>query len=103
VRKVDWSAETSWGRVCRRASGRRRYNKWRAFVALYRQTKLLEMLGEHDWPFKHGAQAAMARHLGVSEATISRDLKSMFKSHAVCPTCQTMVHADQIQERHRAR
>jgi hypothetical protein len=103
VRKVDWGAETAWDRVCRRASGRRGYNRWRAFVALHRRVQLLELLQEHDWPLRHGAQAALARALNVSEATISRDLTTLFKTFATCPTCGTTVHEDQIEERRRAR
>jgi hypothetical protein len=46
------------------------------------------MLIELLWA--HGAQAYIARELGVSEATISRDVKQIYGPvAATCPTCLT--------------
>jgi hypothetical protein len=70
---------------------------------LHRQVQILEMLPRYDWPLRHGVAAEMARELGVSQPTISRDLKSLFREYAVCPTCHSTVHADQIPERRRTR
>ena len=71
----SWSASAPLNEVYRRAGGRRHYNSWRQFCAAYRRlevARLLLALAQQGVPW-HGRQARMARQLGVSEATISRD------------------------------
>lgn len=55
----------------RRASGRRAYNAWRHDMAMFRRIQVAKLLGQYG--FVRGAQRRIARQLGVSEATISRD------------------------------
>ena len=70
--QYSWSAVTSPGEVCTRAGGRRRYNAVRAHRASLRRLRVLELLG--TFGAGHGAGIRIARVLGVSPATISRDL-----------------------------
>ena len=61
--------------ICRRAAGRRRYNAQRQTNAFWRARRVKEWLlslGESK-----GAQKRVARELGVSEATISRDVQRL--------------------------
>lgn len=60
----------------RRAGGRRRYNLQRQKAARARRDevrRLLELYGEQ----RRGTQARIARELGVSEATVSRDVREI--------------------------
>ena len=68
----SWSARTSPGECCARAGGRRRYNEVRAHNASLRRLRVLELL--RTFGSGHGAGARIARALGVSAATVSRDL-----------------------------
>lgn len=68
----------------RRASGRRHYNSWRYFLALYRRCEVVKLLGQ-GWKRSH-----IAARLGVSPSTISRDLQRLYQEgrDVRCPTCQ---------------
>ena len=60
--------------VFKRAGGRRRYNLQRQEAAEARRgevRRLLDLYGRH----RRGVQARIARELGVSRATISRDVE----------------------------
>jgi len=76
----SWSASTSWDVVCRRNAGRRRYNAGRKFLRNVRRAKIVcrltgtALLNPRQF---HGLQAWLARELGVSPATISRDLRAL--------------------------
>lgn len=94
VRKIDWRAEATWTTVCRRASGRRRYNAWRRFTADHRRVMILRRLDELGG-LQHGVQAQLARELDVSAATISRDLAHLFRGYVQCPRCYSVVHRDE--------
>src|SRR5438309_250877 len=62
--------------VHRRAGGRRHYNNVRAVAVAYRRlqvSRLLLTTRGRGRIGSHGVQAEIARKLGVSEATISRD------------------------------
>lgn len=59
--------------VCRRAGGRRRYNIRRQRAAFERRATVARLLVEYGRN-KRGTRARIARELGVSEATISRDI-----------------------------
>ncbi len=87
----DWSADTSWDEVCRRASGRRHYNAVRRLHAELRRNDLIERARElGTWLTERGFQAAQARRLGVHRSTVCRDIKQLERQLArlkPCPLC----------------
>ena len=85
LKRAAWSAPTTWDEVCRRASGRRRYNIYRQMVAAVRLRKLAHLLRKHG--FQRGNGAALAQELRCSRATISRDLAKLRRLARPCPTC----------------
>ena len=77
-----WGAPASWEIVCRRASGRRRYNAQRAFLRNLRRAQLACRLAGVPASLRQagkrsGLQALLAEEFGVSPATICRDLKAL--------------------------
>lgn len=81
-----WSAATSDDEVARRCAGRRHYNLTRKLNAELRRVQVMEMLMLIG--AGRGANAAISRALGVSEATISRDRAAINAMGATtCPTC----------------
>jgi hypothetical protein len=80
-----WSAPTSWEEVTKRAAGRAKYNSLRQFQAALRRRQVLTLLGEYGWSY--GVPARIARQLGVSAATLSRDLARLMPLMIECPTC----------------
>ena len=60
----------------RGAGARRRYNRLRQDQARIRQAKVATLLLEFGW--QRGSGVYLARELGVSEATISRDIHAIF-------------------------
>jgi hypothetical protein len=89
VRKVAWSAPTSWDEVCKRAAGRAKYNAVRRFQAELRRGEVLQLL--HAWGWRHGVQARIARALRVSESTISRDLATILPLYTECTHCGSLM------------
>lgn len=85
----QWSRKTSDGEVARRAGGRARYNALRRDLARIRRKEVERLL--LTWGHDHGVQARIAAHLGVSPATISRDLTAILPLYRPCPTCDLMV------------
>lgn len=81
----SWSAPTDWLTVCRRAAGRRKYHALRRLRACLRRREVLRLLGEWGWTY--GVQARLSRHLGVSRATICRDVQMLLPLVEPCPTC----------------
>ena len=84
--RQPWSASTDWETVCRRASWRRYYNSVRRVRALLRcaeVARLLRVQGGLD----HGAQARLARRLGVSRSTVCRDVAALLQGAGPCPFC----------------
>jgi hypothetical protein len=73
-----WPDLTTNDEAARRAGGRRNYNAFRQRQALQRRAKVLTMLKEYPNPVEHGIRARLARELGVSRSTISRDLAFLF-------------------------
>ncbi len=70
-----WHRPTSWESVCRRASGRRRYNAWRKLKAAMRQREVERWLAAKGAGlFAWGTQAEIARCLGVHRSTVGRDI-----------------------------
>lgn len=85
MRKTWWTQPTSWEQVKKRAAGRYKYNALRQLRAAMRRREVLQLLGEIGWSY--GSQAAIARQLGCSEATISRDLAKILPLMQECATC----------------
>ncbi len=65
---------TNFADVCKRANGRRRYHAERQKVQWERQREVLSELEQANWE-TFGQGRRLARKLGVSEATISRDIR----------------------------
>jgi len=74
-----WSAAVSPELAYRRASGRRRYHAQRRTDRFFRRMLVLDRL--RDEGLRYGAQARWARELGVSEATICRDVAAWLVPH----------------------
>ena len=83
-----WSKPTAWETVCRRASARRQLNAMKTFLAELRRRQVLERLIKLGG-LPRGAQAAIARQLGVHPSVISKDLKRLWPLEKPCPTCGT--------------
>ena len=66
-----------WEAICRRAGGRRHYNSIRQTRAAFRRLQVARLLCR--WGLGYGVQARVARRLGVSEATISRDVAALLR------------------------
>lgn len=64
-------SKLTFNQICRRAGGRRRYNFQRETAKRERRERVGELLKHCE--NKRGMQVKLARELGVSEATISRD------------------------------
>ena len=62
----------TWDAVCRRAGGRRKYNRVRQLRAELRLVKVVALL--ELTRFARGYQSRIARILKVSRGTISRDI-----------------------------
>lgn len=60
----------------RRARGRRRYHARRRREAEERRARVAELVMK--WGWVQGTQARIARELGISEATISRDMQKIY-------------------------
>ncbi len=87
VSRWTWRGYTNWDTVCRRASGRRAYNVARRVRAEWRRTEVARLLAEAGAP-RRGFQAEVARQLGVSPATISRDRQKLlaeWRASRFCP------------------
>jgi hypothetical protein len=89
VRKTAWHQSTSWDTVCRRAIGRRKFNAIRQLKAQLRRGQVLRLLHDLGWGYR--VQVKIAAALGVSEATVSRDLKTILPLYRECPTCGSLV------------
>jgi DNA-binding NarL/FixJ family response regulator len=68
------SPTLSFDQICRRASGRRRYNFQRQLDAMDRRKEVARLLMLYGHRLR-GVQFRIARELGVSESTISRDVQ----------------------------
>jgi len=74
--RESWGAATGWDEVCRRAAGRRHHNAHRRTLQLYRRMLVSHLILRYG--YYRGIQVRIARELGVSEATISRDVRAMW-------------------------
>jgi DNA invertase Pin-like site-specific DNA recombinase len=77
VQRQGWAA----GDHRRAAGGRRHYNAIRTLNAQTRRVAVIELLHKHGRA--HGVQTRIARELGVSRSTISRDIAAL-----AWPRCQ---------------
>jgi hypothetical protein len=85
----NWRAPTSWDEVCRRKAGRDRYNSVRRLQRAERRLRVLELLARYG--MDRGVQARIARELGVSRVTISRDVAALLFDYTPCPMCGSLV------------
>jgi len=70
------------------AGGRRRYNRERQDKAMERRLKVCHLLETYGWRYGNGVR--FASELGVSPATISRDVLAIFRRPGGlvrCPCC----------------
>jgi hypothetical protein len=78
---TTWNAETSDSEAARRAGGRRRYNQMRQAKAARRLGRIIDIMARNRWHSRQwGIRAKIARELGVSRATICRDLQHLERS-----------------------
>ena len=71
--------------VNRRAGGRKAYNARRQFIAAQRLHEVAELIAKLG--FDRGCLVKIARALGVSGATVTRDVQRLLAGGRVCPTC----------------
>lgn len=102
--EAQWAPAGSYDHAARRASGRKRYNARRQFLAAHRRRQIVEMwadLGQDGWsPFDRGSQTFLAEFFKVNRSTICRDLviiKRMLRV-AECPTCGTVLDMTRIED-----
>lgn len=81
-----WSQPAHLSEVQRRAGGRNRYNARRRTVAVLRRILVAELVKQHGG-LSRGNQAAIARELEISEATVSRDVAALLSSGTICGEC----------------
>lgn len=106
MQRILWSEKACNREAFHRAGGRRRYNAMRKLGASARQIMLLKMCGNGYFRLfiERGFQAEMARELGVSKATISRDIslirsvytplcRNLIPGHLIIPTVEQVIQA----------
>ena len=82
ISRQAWTQPTSDAAAWARAGGRRHYNSLRQLHAELRRAQVARLL--LDGGLHRGTQAQIARQLGVSEATISRQEFSAPSSYSFC-------------------
>ena len=76
---TSWSKLTTHSEAARRAGGRRRINAVRHWGVIQRRAKVFKTVSERGLAgFNRGVRAQIARELGVSRSTISRDVAAIF-------------------------
>ena len=76
---TSWSKLTTHSEAARRAGGRRRINAVRHWGVIQRRAKVFKTVSERGLAgFDRGVRAQIARELGVSRSTISRDVAAIF-------------------------
>lgn len=88
-----WSAPVSDGEAARRAGGRRAYNAARRVQAQERRRQVAELLNKYGL-LEYGTQARIADELGVSRATVHRDVRAILKLVRLCECCGSLVPRD---------
>jgi hypothetical protein len=89
-----WGARTTWDEVCRRNAGRKKYHAIRRFKRRLRQRQVLDLVSKYG--LGHGTQSRISRDLGVSPATVCRDIKTLLESCTACPRCGSLVSRERI-------
>jgi hypothetical protein len=74
---TSWTKLVSSDEAARRAAGRRHYNAHRHYQAMRRRGRVLQLV-EDRGGLCHGVRAAVARELGVSRSTVSRDVAWLY-------------------------
>jgi hypothetical protein len=96
-----WSAPTSPEVMRARANGRRSYNASRHFQVQVRRGEVLRLLVEYGC--RYGVQSRIARELGVSHCTISRDVAALLNrtpgADPDCPWCLRPMPQHEYDER----
>jgi hypothetical protein len=64
----------------------------RALKATLRRHRVLVLVGEFGWGY--GVQVRIVARIGVSEATVSRDLARLLPLYWECPACGSLVPWD---------
>jgi hypothetical protein len=90
-KRSGWSEPTSDDEAHRRAAGRRHYNSVRRFRATCRRLQVARLLCVQGGLTVHGTQARLARELGVSRATICRDVARLLRESYPCPHCGALL------------
>jgi hypothetical protein len=85
--ETKWSQTIDTDAANRRAGGRRHCNAVRRFIQTCRRAELAERLACKGALFRCGIQTELARELGVSRATICRDMAYLLCLSWPCPTC----------------
>ena len=80
-----WSQPGPFNEVCSRAGWTRRYKALRRDPKLFRRRDVLELVVKYR--HKPGVQARIATVLGVSEATVSRDISATLCAPNLCREC----------------
>ncbi len=87
-----WSAPTTPDEVARRAGRRKHYNTWRRWLAFRRRYLEVARRLFAKGAIKRGVLTRLAHELGVSRATISRDVQYLkSQGHYYCHACGAMV------------
>lgn len=95
-----WSAPTTPDEVARRAGGRKHHNARRRWLAFRRRYLEVSRRLFTKGALKRGYQARLASELGVSRATISRDVRYLRQhGHYRCPACAAMAKRPQAQQK----
>jgi Arc/MetJ-type ribon-helix-helix transcriptional regulator len=71
----SWSHPTTWAEVCQRSNGRRKYHSIRRLQARLRRQQVAQHLRREG--LGYGVKAQLARTLGVSNATITSDVRAI--------------------------
>ncbi len=87
-----WAERTTDATARARAGGRRRHNRERQEAAQVRRARVATLLAVYGITTR-GVQARIARELGVSRQTLTRDVRAILTECAVCPFCHTPFHA----------
>jgi hypothetical protein len=70
----------------------------RQFLRLRRRGQLVALLHQHHlFLSDRGTQARLARELGVSRSTLSRDVRFLLTLNTACPCCGALVPRERVQ------
>lgn len=89
----DWRAPVSDDEAAHRAGGRRRYNAARRVQAWARRRQVADLLNKYGL-LEYGTQARIADELGVSRATVHRDVRAILAQTRLCACCGSLVPRD---------